>query len=311
MNIVVIGGGTMGHGIAQQAAVHGFPVAVVDQAEAQLDLSKKLIREHMASMKELGLCTDEENMQAFARITFTSDLEAAARQADFVFEAVFEDLKVKQELYAKLGDLVRQDVILASNTSSFDIDSLVEVTTHPERVIGAHWFHPPQITPCVELVVTKQTSQATLDKAMEVCTKLGKFATRCTNAPAFVANRIQMALFCEACALVDEGLATPEEIDRIVKSSFGFRIGAYGPFEIADQAGLEIYAAILDHLSVRLNKPHWKPAKIVRDHVAAKEYGLKTGKGFYDYSDKGPNVLRAERNKKFYDRLAIFNKENF
>jgi 3-hydroxybutyryl-CoA dehydrogenase len=275
-----------------------------------LENGKKLVREHLASMQEFNLIDGKEAEEVISKITFTTNMRQAVEQADFIFEAIFEDLKIKQELFKTISPWTKPGVVLASNTSSFDISELAEVTVNPERVIGAHWFHPPQITPCIELIVAEKTSPETLKKAQEMALTLGKYGTRCTNFPGFVANRIQFAMAAEAFRIVQEGLSTPEEVDRIVKSSFGFRLGAYGPFEIADQAGIDVYISIFEYLLEHLKNPQYTPPQILKDLAAKGHLGLKSGKGFYDYSGMGAEAFRKSRNKKFYDRLVIFNKEN-
>jgi len=308
--ILVIGAGTMGHGIAQQAAMHGFSVVVVDQNESVLGKAGLMVKEHLDFMRAKGLFNVQDVEQTLARIRYSMDLPAEAAQADFVFEAVFEDLEIKRDLFSKLGDFTRSDVVLASNTSSFDIGKLCEVTRHPARVIGAHWFHPPQATPCIELIMAPQTNEQTFQKAQAMAVALGKYPTRCTNAPGFVANRIQFAMAAEAFKIVEEGLATPEEVDRIVKSSFGFRLGAFGPFEIADQAGIDVYLSIFEYLHTHLKHPQFVQPALLRTLAEEKRLGLKSGKGFYDYSGDRANALRRVRDERLFDRLALFKKEH-
>jgi len=308
--ILVIGAGTMGHGIAQQVAMHGFPVTLVDQNETVLDKAGLMVKAHLVFLREKGLLNTQDIEKILARMRYSMDLSVEAAQADFVFEAVFEDLEIKRDLFAQLGECTRPDVVLASNTSSFDIGKLCEVTRNPARVIGAHWFHPPQATPCIELIMAPQTSEHTLQKAQAMAVALGKYATRCTNAPGFVANRIQFAMVAEACKIVEEGLATPEEVDRIVKSSFGFRLGAFGPFEIADQAGIDVYLSIFEYLHKHLQHAQFAPPALLRALMEEKRLGLKSGKGFYDYSGGKANALRRLRDERLLDRLELFKKEH-
>jgi 3-hydroxybutyryl-CoA dehydrogenase len=308
--ILVVGAGTMGHGIAQCAAMAGFTVRVVDQVEAMLPKARAMVRDHLEFMVSLGRITQDDAGAALGRLEFGTDLAGDAAWADFVFEAVFEDLEIKRGLFRQLGDLARPEVVLASNTSSFDIGRLCEVTAHPERVIGAHWFHPPQITPCIELIPAGETSPATLDKARSLASALGKYATRCANSPGFVANRIQFAMAAEALAIVEEGLATPQEVDRIVKSSFGFRLGAFGPFEIADQAGLDVYRSIFAYLHATLGKEQFAPPAILDRMTAEGSLGLKSGKGFYEYGRDAAETLRRTRDRRLFDRLTLFGREN-
>jgi 3-hydroxybutyryl-CoA dehydrogenase len=201
-------------------------------------------------------------------------------------------------------------VILATNTSSYDINELANVTRNPQRVLGTHWFHPPPITPAVEIIPADATSRETIDQAIALMERIGKFPTLCKSAPGFVANRIQFAMAAEALAIVEEGLASPEEVDRIVKSSFGFRLSAFGPFEIADQAGLDTYRAIFEYLYNKLGREQFKPPRILSDLIDQGRLGLKSEKGFYDHEDGAAEALKRKRDSRLYARLKIFRDEN-
>jgi 3-hydroxybutyryl-CoA dehydrogenase len=180
---------------------------------------------------------------------------------------------------------------------------------NPERIIGTHWFHPPQITPCVEVIPSQHASQLNIDLVMGFLTGLGKAPTLCQSAPGFVANRIQFAMAAEAIALVEEGLATPTEVDRIVKSSFGFRLGAYGPFEIMDQAGADTYLGVFEYLYDKLGKTCFQTPRLLEEQVKAGKLGLKTSGGFYDYGPGAANAMRRDRDRKFYARLELVRRE--
>ncbi|QJT09825.1 3-hydroxyacyl-CoA dehydrogenase family protein [Oceanidesulfovibrio marinus] len=307
--IMVVGAGTMGHGIAQCVAMAGFNVRIVDQFPGVLDKAKVLVKEHLEGMVREGRIDAELAEASFGRMEFHDDLEASAAWADFVFEAVFEDLQVKRELFHRLGALTRPDVVLTSNTSSFDIAKLCDVTQHPERVIGMHWFHPPQITPCIEVIPAGATSAETVETAKVIAEAVRKYPTACANSPGFVANRIQFAMAAEALAIVEEGLATPEEVDRIVTSSFGFRLSAFGPFEIADQAGIDVYLSIFKYLHEMLGRGQFAPPPLLEKMVQDGKLGLKSGAGFYDYGDDAADALRRTRDKRLFDRLALFRAE--
>lgn len=306
---LVVGAGTMGHGFAQILAMSHVDVWLVDQKEELLDRARGWIMENLNSMVELEQARQEEVEPALARIRFSIDLEKAARKADYVIEAIFENLELKKELFRQLGAITGPDVVLASNTSSFDINEFTSVTEHPERVIGAHWFHPAHITPCVEIIPADATSQETIDCATAFMKRIGKAPTMCTSAPGFVANRIQFAMAAEAFAIVEEGLATSEQVDRIVKSSFGFRLSAYGPFEICDQAGADTYFAIYKYLYGKLNREQFKPPQILKELTEQGRYGLKTQGGFYEYKDGAAEKIKRERDRKFFARLNIFRDE--
>ncbi len=306
---LVVGAGTMGHGFAQILAMNHVDVWLVDQKEELLDRARGWITENLNSMIELEQARQEEVEPTLARIRFSTDLEKAAPKADYVIEAIFENLEQKKKLFQRLGAITGPDVVLATNTSSFDINEFTSVTKHPERVIGAHWFHPALITPCVEIIPADATSQETIDCATAFMKRIGKAPTMCKSAPGFVANRIQFAMAAEAFAIVEEGLATPEQVDRIVKSSFGFRLSAYGPFEICDQAGVDTYFAIYKYLYGKLNREQFKPPQILKELTEQGKYGLKTQGGFYEYKDGAAEKIKRERDRKFFARLDIFRDE--
>ena len=226
-----------------------------------------------------------------------------------MLEAITEDFDLKRDLWRMLGRHADPDAVLASNTSSYDIDELAQDVPNPARVVGTHWFHPPQITPCVEVIPSRKAAKERIDWVIRFLTALGKIPTLCQSAPGFVANRLQMALAAEAIALVEEGLATPAEVDRIVKTSFGFRLGAYGPFEIMDQAGADTYKSIFQYLYAKLGKPHFSPPRLLADQVAAGRLGLKSSKGFYDYGKGAADAMRRDRDRKFYARLKLVREE--
>jgi len=261
---LVVGAGTMGHGFAQVFAMNKIPVYLVDETDELLKRARGWIIDNLNYMFELGEIGMERVEFTLAQIQFTTDLKQAAQEVDYVLEAVFENLDLKKRIFQQLDVYTQPHAILASNTSSFDINELSAVTLHPERVIGTHWFHPPQITPCVEIIPSDSTSQETIDCTIDFMKRIGKVPTVCKSAPGFVANRIQLAMAAEAFAIVDEGLATPEEVDRIVKTSFGFRLGAYGPFEICDQAGLDTYYVIYEYLYGKLKREQFKPSRILQ-----------------------------------------------
>lgn len=306
---LVVGAGTMGHGFAQVFAMNKIPVYLVDETDELLKRARGWIIDNLNYMFELGEIGMERVEFTLAQIQFTTDLKQAAQEVDYVLEAVFENLDLKKRIFQQLDVYTQPHAILASNTSSFDINELSAVTLHPERVIGTHWFHPPQITPCVEIIPSDSTSQETIDCTIDFMKRIGKEPTRCKSAPGFVANRIQLAMAAEAFAIVDEGLATPEEVDRIVKTSFGFRLGAYGPFEICDQAGLDTYYVIYEYLYGKLKREQFKPSRILQRLIEQGQYGLKAQRGFYEYKQGMADAMKRERDRKLYSRLRLFREE--
>ena len=306
---LVVGAGTMGHGFAQVFAMNKIPVYLVDETDELLKRARGWIIDNLNYMFELGEIGRERVEFTLAQIQFTTDLKQAAQEVDYVLEAVFENLDLKKRIFQQLGTYIPSHAILSSNTSSFDINELSAVTVHPERVIGTHWFHPPQITPGVEVIPSKSTSQQTITSTMNFMERIGQLPTLCKSAPGFVGHRIQFAMATEALAIVEEGLATPEEVDRIVKTSFGFRLGAYGPFEICDQAGLDIYRSVYEYLYSKLNKEQFKPPKILDKLIKQGRLGLKTRSGFYEYKEDAVEAMKRERDRKLYARLRLSREE--
>jgi 3-hydroxybutyryl-CoA dehydrogenase len=308
--VLVVGAGVMGHGFAQTFALNSIDVLLVDQNEELLDRAGIWIRENLEFMVELNLIQPPEIEKALGKITRTKDLTGSVAKADYVLEAITENLELKQDLFKLLGEATGPEVILATNTSSYDINELARVTRYPQRVLGTHWFHPPPITPAVEIIPADTTDQETIDRAVALMERIGKFPTMCKSAPGFVANRIQFAMAAEALAIVQEGLASPVEVDRIVKSSFGFRLSAFGPFEIMDQAGIDTYRAIFEYLYDKLGREQFKPPRILSDLIEKGRLGLKNEKGFYDHEDGAAEALKQKRDRRLYARREIFRKEN-
>lgn len=263
--VLVVGAGTMGHGFAQVFAANNLSVWLVDENEELLQRAKGWITDNLNYMVELGEIKKDKVQPTLSRVQYSVDLVKTVRTADYVLEAVNENLDLKKRIFQQLGQWTQPHVVLATNTSSFDIHEFSAVTAHPERVIGTHWFHPPQITPGVEIIPSSATSQETIEVATHLMRRIGKVPTRCMSAPGFVANRIQMAMAAEALAIVEEGLATPEEVDQIVRTSFGFRLSAYGPFQICDQAGADTYYAIYEYLYGKLKREQMKPSSLLKN----------------------------------------------
>ena len=308
-SVLILGAGTMGHGFAQVFAMNGVRVFLVDVTEELLERARRWIVDNLNTMSELGEIDRGKIEFTLAQIKFTTDLKEAAHRSDYVFEAVSENLDLKKKVFQELDADAPPPTVLATNTSSFDINELSAVTRHPERVIGTHWFHPPQITPCVEIIPAEATNRETVDCAIELMRRIGKVPTLCKSAPGFVANRIQLAMAAEAFAIVEEGLATPEEVDRIVKTSFGFRLGAYGPCEICDQAGADTYYAVYEYLYSKLKREQFKPPGILQKLIEQGRFGLKTQAGFYDYKEGAVDAMKRERDRKLYRRLRLFREE--
>ena len=306
----VLGSGYMGHGITQLFATKGKRVILVDSVRTALQGAEAQIRDNLAYMVELGYLSASDAEAAARRISYSTSLDDLFSQARYITEAVTENLDLKKEVFQALDKGTADSVILTSNSSSFDINAIAERVTKKERVIGTHWFHPPPITPCVEVIPGTGTAKAVIEETVALLESIGKAPTLCKSAPGFVANRIQYALVSECLAIVNEGLATPEEVDRIVKTSIGFRLSAFGPLEVCDQAGLDVYNTIFKYFHEVFKRDVFKAPRVLEEMVSQGRLGLKSGKGFYDYGAGAAARIRRERDEKLYARLEVYLKEN-
>jgi 3-hydroxybutyryl-CoA dehydrogenase len=284
--IAVIGAGLMGHGIAQVFALAGHEVTITDAAAANLDTVKARIS---TNLKDLG-----DDADAVNRVTPVADLAKALRDADFVVEAVLEDLAVKQKLFAEVERHVRPDTILASNTSVIPITKIMEGLTHRERALGTHWWNPPYLVPLVEVIGTQWTAPAVIDKTMALHEAIGKTPVHVKKDVAgFVGNRLQHALWREAIALVEHGICDAETVDTVIKAAFGRRLAVLGPLENADLVGtdltLAIHRTVLPEIDSRPG-----PSPYLEKLVADGKLGFKAGEGFRTWTPEQQQVLRAK-----------------
>ena len=297
-NVAVIGTGTMGPGIAQIFAQGGLKVALYDIEEEQLEKASKAIQNNLKVFQEMGFLTLKEVDEARERITSTSNLEEAAKRADFVLEAVPEILEIKKSVLQTLDDLCPPDVILATNTSGISITEIAKATRFPARVVGMHWWNPPIIIPAIEIIKGERTDEETLAITKALATRIKKIPVIVKkDVPGFLGNRMQYALMREAIALLDEGVASAEDIDMMIKAGIGFKFPVMGPLETIDMAGLDIFYRVSQYLYPKLDQSSSPPA-VVKEKVERNELGLKTGRGFYDYTNMNTQALMAERIKK-------------
>lgn len=290
--IAVIGSGLMGHGIALELAAHGYDVALHDRDPGQLERARGGIAAGLARLAEIGRITADEAAAAPGRIAMGTDPRAAVTGADLVIEAVTEILDVKRALFRDLDAWAPPHAILASNSSSFMPSLLAAVTNRPEQVLVAHYFNPPHLLPLVELVRGEHTSDETIEIMRALYVSIGKSpAVVQREAPGFVGNRLQMALLREALAIVEAGIATPEDVDTIITSSFGRRLAVAGVFEVFEAAGWDLTLAVAEQLFPSIDRST-EPPQSLRDRVARGELGLKTGKGFYTWTPEDAAALR-------------------
>jgi len=284
--IAVVGAGLMGHGIAQVFALAGHDVTIYDSTAASLDTVKMRI---LANLKDLG-----DDQKAVERVMPVSDLAQAVRDAEYVVEAVLEDLPLKQKLFAEIESNVRPDTILASNTSVIPITRIMEGLKQRERALGTHWWNPPYLVPLVEVIETQWTSRPAIDFTMKLHAAAGKKPAHVKkDVPGFIGNRLQHALWREAIALVEQGICDAETVDTVIKSAFGRRLAVLGPLENADMVGtdltLAIHRTVLPDIDSRpCPSPYLE--KLVKDQ----KLGFKSGEGFRKWSPEQQAALRSK-----------------
>jgi 3-hydroxybutyryl-CoA dehydrogenase len=283
--IAVIGAGLMGHGIAQVFALAGDEVTITDAVAASLDTVKSRIA---ANLRELG-----EDERVVARVTPCVDLGEAVQTADYVVEAVSEDLPLKQKLFAEIERHVRPDTILASNTSVIPITAIMEGLKQRERALGTHWWNPPYLVPLVEVIETRWTSPKAIARTMELHAAAGKKPAHVKkDVPGFIGNRLQHALWREAISLVEQGICDAETIDAVVKASFGRRLAVLGPLENADQVGTDLTLAIHNIVLPAIDNRR-APSPYLQKLVAEKKLGFKSGEGFRKWTADEQTALRS------------------
>ena len=284
--IAVVGAGLMGHGIAQVFALAGHDVTIYDSIAASLDTVKTRI---FNNLKDLG-----DDQKAVERVTPVSDLAQAVRDADYVVEAVLEDLPLKQKLFAEIESYVRPDTILASNTSVIPITRIMEGLKQRERALGTHWWNPPYLVPLVEVIETQWTSRPAIDFTMKLHAAAGKKPAHVKkDVPGFIGNRLQHALWREAVALVENGICDAETVDTVIKSAFGRRLAVLGPLENADMVGTDLTLAI--HRTVLPDidsRP--RPSPYLEKLVTDRKLGFKSGEGFRKWSTEQQAALRSK-----------------
>lgn len=301
--IAVVGAGLMGTSIGLDWARAGFSVAIYDNDADRVASLTRRAREIGQALVEGEVITANELNLAIARLSPTTDLGEAVGQADYVAEAIVEDLAVKQALYAELDAITRPDAILASNTSSLMPSALAEPTQRPERVLVVHYFNPGHLIPVVEVVLGPKTAPETVETAKRLLREAGKTpAVLRKEVPGFIANRLQSALLREALALVETGVCSMEDLDAVVSMGFGRRLAAFGPFTISDMAGLDVWQAIASYLYPLISDAK-EPQPLLADAAARGDFGLKSGRGFYEWSAVDAAAALAKRDAELLRHL--------
>jgi len=302
-DVAVVGAGYMGGGIAQSLALAGLQVQIADvDSETTSKAFERLLKE-AGEFEAQGLYKTGSTAIIKRNLSCGASIEAAVANADFIEEAVFEVPDVKRSTLELISAKARPDAIIGTNTSTIPLHVLAPAVKHPDRFLTVHFSNPAPFIPGVELVAGETTSAEVIDAVKRLLVRAGREGAQVADTPGMVLNRLQYVLLKEATSIVEEGVATMEDVDTIVRTTFGFRLGFFGPFAIADQAGLDVYAngfkTFEDAFGPRIATP-----AILKEAVDAGRYGTKNGKGLTgDFDDETKAALIAYRNKA-YSRMA-------
>ena len=278
--LLVIGAGTMGHGIAQVAAGAGLDVTLNDVSEAQLEKGLAAVRANLDKGIEKGKLTAEQKEQTLSHLEGATDLSAAAATADLVVEAVPESLELKQKILRALDEACPAHSILATNTSSLSIAGIASATNRPAQVVGMHFFNPVHLMALLEIVRSDETSDETVESAVGLARKMGKEPIVVADRPGFASSRLGLVLGLEAMRMVEQGVASPEDIDKAM--TLGYR-HPMGPLRLTDLVGLDVRLAIAEYLHRELKSEAFRPPEILRRLVGEGRLGKKSGRGFYEW----------------------------
>jgi 3-hydroxybutyryl-CoA dehydrogenase len=281
--IAVLGAGTMGHGIAQVAAQAGYQAFLYDVSRDLAERGVRKISENLKLGVDKGKVKPEDRDTALARITPVDDLEAVSG-CDLVIEAIPEDLSLKRALFKKLSEICASTAILASNTSSLSLTDIAAAARGPERVVGMHFFNPVHLMKLLEIVRAYQTSDATVQAVRGVGNRMSKQMIEVKDRPGFASTRLGVALGLQAVRMLEEGVATAEDIDRAMELGYGHPMG---PLKLADLVGLDVRLAIAEYLYKELGSDAFRPPQLLKQMVRAGKLGRKTGEGFYKYPSSG------------------------
>jgi 3-hydroxybutyryl-CoA dehydrogenase len=295
--LAVLGAGTMGHGIAQVMALAGHRVRLYDPSPEALATAESRVAQGLALLESVGLLAAGDSQRAQRRLSYHGGLADACRGAELVLESVPEEMELKRRLYVEVEELVADEALICTNTSALAISELAAGLRRPERFVGTHFWNPAQIMPCVEVVRGRLTSEQTFEKAAGLMTAAGKEPVRVLrDVPGFLGNRLQHALQREALYLVEEGIASAEDVDRVVKYGFGLRLALMGPLERADLGGLDVTCRVQRYLLPDLDR-RTEASPLLEERVASGRLGVKTGGGFFDWPPERAARAVAQRDR--------------
>ncbi|MFW9804262.1 MAG: 3-hydroxyacyl-CoA dehydrogenase family protein [Candidatus Thorarchaeota archaeon] len=302
MKTLVIGGGAMGHGIAQVFAQSGCDVVIVDINDEVLSNAKKHVDSNLKFLAQHGLIEEESIGDVLDRIQTELDISKAPSDIDFIIEAVPEDVELKQKVLSGAEAYFSDDTILATTTSVIQVADIAEGITKPERFIGAHWMNPPYVLPLVEVIPGPKTSDDVVKRVRsfleDTC---GKTTVTCGDAPGFLVNRMAAAVLVEAAKMVQDGIASFEDIDRAWTEHMGYIFLQFGPFGNIDHIGLDVINMAANYLAFVLEDERFRPPTWLQEKVEAGNLGTKSGKGVYDYGGRSPEDLRIQRIEKLLE----------
>ncbi|HVC32895.1 MAG TPA: 3-hydroxyacyl-CoA dehydrogenase family protein [Chloroflexota bacterium] len=303
--VLVVGSGLMGHGIGQVFAQAGYPVVLNDLDDERLGRAVQGIRRNLSLFVDEALITPAELGNTLARISTDADLTRAARDADLVVEATFEDLESKRAVLRRIGDLCPERTLLASNTSGLSVNAMAPATGRADRFVVAHFWNPPHLIPLVEVVRGEQTAETTITTMVDALRSIGKVPVVVQkDVLGFVGNRLQYALFREALGLVQNGVCTAEDIDTVVKMSFGRRLTTAGPLETADINGTDLFYNISQYLFPDLDNATG-PHAFFQELIADGHTGVKAGRGFRAWPGDRAERIRQRRDRELIRWLKV------
>ncbi len=297
-NIVIAGAGTMGSSMAQIYAKYFDNVILYNHRQKSLDKAQERINNNVETLVKSGDMTKQEAEKLTASLSYTTSTECF-KDCDFVAENLTENVDIKDEFYKTISEVISDDAIITTNTSGLSINRLAKCVKKPERFIGMHWFNPPHLVPLIEIIKGDSTTDEVAQAIYDLSLKIGKKPVIVNKDVAgFAANRLQFAVLREALDLVKNGVVSIEGIDDVMKYGLGFRYACLGPLEVADFGGLDTFYHISEYLMKDLCDSK-EPPELLKEHFEAGEYGVKSEKGFYDYTAGKADKAMTERDEKF------------